>query len=93
MEDLSDQRWEEVVSRFSQGIVNLSVLIKPSVIVFGSSVSLNHPDKVERIYEQVKLKLKVGATPEFRVSSLGPRAGTVGAIALINCSENNAIAF
>jgi glucokinase len=93
MEDINEEEWGDIVNWFTQGTTTLSVLIRPSLIVFGSSVAINNPQIVNKIHDETKKALSVCNMPEFRISRLEASTGVVGAIALIAESSKKNVAF
>lgn len=74
-ESLSETEWEEVEKRFARHFTDFLAKTKPSYIVFGGGVALNHSMHLYHAVEQIQGT----PLPVIVVSSLGETANLMGA--------------
>jgi predicted NBD/HSP70 family sugar kinase len=88
MNELNESEWKQVTEKMAWGIINLLCMKRTRLIVFSGITGVTREDKVLEIFREVQNNLKVLDVPEFRISSLGDDAVTLGGAALILNHKN-----
>jgi predicted NBD/HSP70 family sugar kinase len=61
-------------------MANVVAVLDPDLIVFGGGIAKGDPDLMLSIVEKVVRRIQKEITPPFKLSSLGDKAQTYGAI-------------
>ena len=72
---------ERVFTILGVGISNVVAVLDPELIVFGGGIAKGAPDLMLATVEKVVRRIQKEITPPFKLSSLGDKAQTYGAIA------------
>jgi glucokinase len=80
---------EKIFTMLGVGMANVVAVLDPDLIVFGGGIAKGDPDLMLAIIEKVVRRIQKEITPPFKLSSLGDKAQTYGAIrsALMAASE------
>ncbi len=79
---LTEEEWEEVCQRFAQGMLNIIAIRPTNLMLFAGGVAVDNPNKIKKVQEIVKNRLKIYPLPEFKVAKLGRESGLFGALGL-----------
>jgi glucokinase len=71
---------EKIFTILGVGMSNVVAVLDPDLIVFGGGIAKGAPDLMLSIVEKVVRRIQKQITPAFKLSSLGDKAQTYGAI-------------
>jgi glucokinase len=71
---------EKIFTMLGVGMANVVGVLDPDLIVFGGGIAKGDPDLMLAIVEKVVRRIQKEITPPFKLSSLGDKAQTYGAI-------------
>jgi glucokinase len=71
---------EKIFTMLGVGMADVVALLDPDLIVFGGGIARGDPDLMLSIVEKVVRRIQQEITPPFKLSSLGDKAQTYGAI-------------
>ncbi len=71
---------ERIFTMLGVGMADVVAILDPDLIVFGGGIARGDPDLMISIVEKVVRRIQKEITPPFRLSSLGDKAQTYGAI-------------
>ena len=71
---------EKIFTLLGVGMANVVAILDPDLIVFGGGITKGDPDRMLAIVENVVRRMQRGVSPPFKLSALGDKAQTCGAI-------------
>jgi predicted NBD/HSP70 family sugar kinase len=71
---------EKIFTMLGVGMANVVAILDPDLIVFGGGITKGDPDRMLAIVENVVRRIQRGVSPPFKLSALGDKAQTCGAI-------------
>jgi predicted NBD/HSP70 family sugar kinase len=71
---------EKIFTMLGVGMANVVGILDPDLIVFGGGIAKGDPDLMLAIVERVVRRIQKEITPPMKLSSLGDKAQTYGAI-------------
>ena len=71
---------EKIFTMLGVGMANVVAVLDPDLIVIGGGIARGDPDLMISLVEKVVRRIQKEITPPFRLSSLGDKAQTYGAI-------------
>ena len=82
---------EKIFTMLGVGMANVVAVLDPDLIVFGGGIAKGDPDLMLSVVEKVVRRIQKEITPPFKLSSLGDKAQTYGAICSALTAASNRI--
>ncbi len=82
-EELNEKEWDEVVTHFTHGLLNVIMIRPTKLIVLSGGIAVKQAKRIPQIKSILKERLTMYPVPEIEISQLRENAGLYGALGLL----------